>query len=300
MISVSFSWFSSSESASVSGVKMEVTEGDSLLLKMGSEEDGVKDLEFDFDREYPLKAVSGNGKYFYDAILGYPDDALDNVEGDHTAVDREVLGYVPLSGLEDCEDYMRFGMFAYDFSMHIDRDTPVYIYPLSSDDVPSAVTPAPASDYPDGNNKSPYGDFDIGNVCGAMRVAILQKNAEGSYEPTFVWAPNTTIELYKDDDGALHVETDAEKVNPESKYIYLGEDSSSPIEISSGDSLQGSVVVDGVTYAWGALESKLKIGQLSGSTDNNFRFVAWVDGNDRECHNALLSGLIVVKLHFGL
>ena len=47
------------------------------------------------------------------------------------------------------------------------------------------------------------------------------------------------------------------------------------------------------------ISEKQKIGTLQANQYSKFRLVIWVDGNDRECHNALLGGLICVNLKIG-
>ena len=305
MIAVTFSWFNSGKKASVSGIQMQVEKGDDLTLKIGDQQNTT--MHFEFDAEYPLQARTGNGLYFYDAVLGYPE--LDPSENQgSTILDKVAMGYTSVvdpGTFEDlgpdqseCEQYIKNGICAVDFSLNLDKNAAVYLYGKSSGDMPSMIGPADKSDYADGNNKSPYGDFDIGYICGAMRIAILQKQEDGRYVPKLIWAPSTTVELYEDAQSQLHI--NANSTNLEQTYIYIGEDTNTPIYINTNGTASGSVTVDGVVYAWGEIDSKLPIGDLIGGQDNDFRLVIWIDGNDRECHNALLSGLVHLVLHFGL
>ena len=305
MISVSFSWFTTGKQASVSGIQMQVEDGDELTLKIGNQQNTT--MTFEFDADYPLQARTGNGLYFYDAVLGYP-EVGDSEDGGSTTLDKVVMGYMSVvdpdafgeldPGQSECELYIKNGVCAVDFSLNLDKDANAYLYGKSSSDVPSTIQPANKADYENANNKSPYGDFDIGYICGAMRIAILQKNDEGEYAPTLIWAPCSTVELYEDDQGKLHVDPNSTSV--EEVYTYVGEDTNAPVHISTDGASSGSVTVDGVVYAWGEIASKLPIGDLIGGQDNDFRLVIWIDGNDRECHNALLSGLVHLVLHFGL
>ena len=55
---------------------------------------------------------------------------------------------------------------------------------------------------------------------------------------------------------------------------------------------------DGVLYAWGDLEEDLPFATLEGFSEQDFKIVIWLDGNDRECHNALMGGEVSIKLGF--
>ena len=150
--------------------------------------------------------------------------------------------------------------------------------------------------------QSPLGVTDIGNICGAMRVAILQKDANGVYVPTFIWAPATDIHLRETEDKTYEILTpEHEDFQYEESYLYFGESSEGNDPIVAGT--RNGLYVDestGITYAWGELTTKVAIGELIGGQSNDFRLVIWVDGNDRECHNAMLGGRVMVSLHFGL
>ena len=187
--------------------------------------------------------------------------------------------------------------------MSLDKDSDVFLYGKRSSSVASNIRPADSDAYSDAEqypfgSSSPYGDFDIGYICGAMRIAILQKNSDGTYESKLIWAPSSTVELYQDEQGQLHVNPNS--ANCETTYTYLGEDPDEPIVIETNGEASGHQEIDGVVYAWGEIETKLPMGTLTGGEENEFRLVIWVDGNDRECHNALLSGLVFLILHFGL
>ena len=314
MITISYSWFMDGSNASVSNVQMDVEKGSELYLMVGGENSNkVKDLEFEFDEDFKLNAVAGNGKYFYTARL---DDNGNAVE------------YISISE----QNYAQYGVYAFSFEMYIDESTPVYLYTESSGDepAPSGVTGS------DESSKSPYGDFSTKYISGAVRIAILQADKDGEYHPTFIWAPDTDSELRENGTDIDIYEGTTGKVYED--YIYvtqvLVDDPENPgvkvpkpveVEITAGTA-SGSVVgtISGekgesdknteeggnaeqetepeqnVIYAWGPLSEKQIVGNLIGGKQNKFKLVVWVDGNDRECHNALLDGLIFVALHFGI
>ena len=229
--------------------------------------------------------------------------------------------YFPAGGFGKNKKYVQA---VDDVSFYINRDTPVYIYGANqvSNKGGSSVDPAPAESYPPlatdaagnvetlpngetpkPNNISPFGsNIDKGEICAAVRIAILQKNSNGEYELTFVWMPNSTKRLI-DDNGVLKV---VENGPVEKEYLVLGscetdDDGTLVIDettISTNGQESGSVTIDGVVYAWGELTTH-KIGDLTASEYCDFRIVVWVDGNDEDCENALLDGLITVNLDFG-
>lgn len=321
MISVSFSWFSTGSKATVTGIQMSVADEGSLSFLVGDVEQPIVNFPIDADQE-PLKAVSGNGKYFYTAELD---------ENGNPIYSQIISGKLPeISEGDAIQDpkqkellaFKAAGIYAFDFSLKSEDDGPVYLYPKSQEDAngnrkTSGVTPVTE----DGKN-SPYGEFSPGYISGAIRIAILQYDPElKEYHPTFIWAPDTDVELYSDDENN-QMGVKIEGVSYEESYIYLGKiiesegDSSDgndsaeinidQIEIDTRDEVNeigtqsGAQVEDKVTYAWGDLSQKLEIGTLTKGEAVEFRLVIWVDGNDRECHNALLNGKFTVSLHFGL
>ena len=294
-IMISYSWFNQNKSASVSGVTINVASIPELLIN------GEKSLQLDFDKDYPLQSVTGNGAFMYTAKIGFPEDI-----GDKTVVQREVLGYIPVENLDSYANYKEAGAFAYDFKVFMDEDNiDVYLYGADEEkEIPegempdgSWVIPAPEDHYVDRSNQSHYGEFDIGYITGAVRVAFLQKDANGVYQPTLIWIPDTTTKLTVIDDDTATLETDSSDV--EATYTFLGETVDDKIEISTNGESSGSVQIDGVTYAWGELDERQQIGTLTLDRDNEFRLVIWIEGTDRECHNALLDGLICVNLKIG-
>lgn len=316
MITISYSWFMEGDNASVSNVHMDVEKPSELYFTIGDGEnkEKVKELQFEFADDFRLDSVAGNGKYFFTANLDE---------------NGKVIEYVLL----DEDEYTVNGIFYTDFEMFIEESTPVYLYTESSDDTPVASGVVGVDSSP----KSPYGNFSTKYISGAVRLAILQADENGVYHPTFIWAPDTESELRKNGldfeiidkdnneggdgetgDGGndnkeyenyTYITANAER-QPQEIIINAGSSAgtvkgnkSEGSEGSSGDSEGGDdadLAEEGVIYAWGALSEKQIVGNLVGGQQNKFRLVIWVDGNDRECHNALLDGLIFVSLHFGI
>ena len=325
MVFVSYSWFNSGEKATVTGITMNVAEGEELLIKAVGDEDGSKTLQMEFPQGLTLKSVAGDGQYFYDAKVGFSDEPIK--DGEVEIYQRVPVGYTPIDVSGGVDSYIAAGIFAFDFSFFIEKDTPVYIYgkdQVSNRDG-SSVKPAPPESYPPldtneagevetlpngelprPNHLSPYGtNIDKGEICAAIRIAILQKNAQGEYDLKFVWAPNSTKRLIKSGDGNYSF---VDNGQVEDEYLLIGsyeelEDGTiavSETKIATQNKTSGEITdtITGVTYAWGELTTH-KIGDLVSNTYCDFRVVVWVDGNDKDCDNALLDGLITVNLDFG-
>lgn len=370
MVSISYSWFTTGQRATVHGIQMQVAEGDNLSIKVFGPSEYGENASFEFpEMKDKMQARAGDGVYFYDAVLGSTDDEEIALlqEGDTSSETEskpyQAAGYV---ALEDCgpyatvEDYIKYGICAVDFSLKAGSATKVYLYG------DSAISPADVSEYNDTENypqgaMSPLGPLDqegkldknnyldIGNICGAIRVAILQKidsgeSGDGSqttettaqtteavpsetstgaetsdpgmggetvpagYEVKLIWAPNSDIQL-KEENGRWTLESDAAKREYESVYTYVTpaeeQDETGKkvrkIEIipESAQEKSGYCVENDVVYAWGDITEKIPFADLN-SGENDFRLIIWVDGHDRECRNALLSGQVQVVLHFGL
>ena len=78
MLYVSYSWFVSSKKATVSGITMNVDKGTELLIQ--TEDSEGKSLELNFNDEYPLQSLAGNGQYLYSPEIGFDPDEYDNAE----------------------------------------------------------------------------------------------------------------------------------------------------------------------------------------------------------------------------
>lgn len=264
MISVSFSWMNNNRRAKVSNIQIEVVEANNLLVKTENGDEWCKTINMDFKEGFKMRSVCGNGKNFYDPILSHTDDSNDFV----------AVGYEAVSGtLEDN------GIYEFAFSCMVENSLTVYL------DKESSLTPA------ENSNLSAYGDFSAGYVCAAMRVAFFQR-VDGEYVLRCIWIPNSTTELDLSADTSIKAETGA----VEDRYVFVsGENGSNSIVVETKGEPNGSQVIDNITYVWGDLEENLEIGSTEGNTQQDFKLVLWIDGQDRECHNALMDGLVSVN-----
>ena len=164
MVSLTYSWFTASNSASVNGLEIQVVDPNNLTpggITSGGElnsiaGDGTSFYKPEF-KEQPKKDADGkdilyDGKYYvYENVkTGKYDPSGDDVKS-ATAVAKNV--------------------FYVDFSLSISGDHDIYLVDGSS---VAATDPKDSAFNP------------------ALRVAILKKNADGIYEPVLVWIPHNT------------------------------------------------------------------------------------------------------------
>ena len=125
MVFVSYSWFNTGDKANVTGITMNVAEGEELLIKaVGDNEDPGKILAMDFPEDLVLKSVAGNGIYFYNAEIGFSGDSVKNENGVEI-FEKEAIGYssIDLTGTEEdpLAGYKEAGVFVFDFSFYIHK-----------------------------------------------------------------------------------------------------------------------------------------------------------------------------------
>ncbi len=277
-VSFAYSWFYYNKNADVSDLEMNVEEAYNLLVRSGDGE-WTKHLSMNFPQDFALNAVAGNGVNFFT-----PERELQKL-GEGEGFDRYgyvTTGYTPLAS----DAWEAAGIFTFDFSFRIEGECNLYLSELS------LVEPsdrAPASDYD--------ADISTGAVVGAVRVAFLQE-VDGAFLPVALWAPDVTTAL-TEENGQYTVTSGT----PESFLVVSADaDGNAAVtEISVEGTAAGSKPMNGVTYAWGAVSAadlRLRLGHLRENAENRFRLVIWLDGNDRECANALLSGIVTLRLSF--
>ena len=135
-------------------------------------------------------------------------------------------------------------------------------------------------------------DGNDGFLEGAMRVGVLKFNeATQKYELCLIWIPDVTSTK----NGTSELDSTYIEVIPSAT-------GASEAEISI-DSEHGSYVSDnGIKYVWGTIDgnpdNNIFIGELNGAEEVKYRFVIWLDGNDRECDNVLVDKDIVATFKF--
>ncbi len=265
MISVTFSWFHQVESATMSDITIDAREANNLLVKASDADVWSKVVKMSFADDFEMQGVSGDGIRFFEPVIGKKEGMNDS----------SLVGYKQIT-----EDLAKSGIYEFEFSCFVENSLPLYL-DSSSALLPSAKSP-----------ESAYGSFSAGHICAAMRVAILQK-VDGEYVLKCIWIPNATTEL------TTVGEISVGEGDVESEYVFISDESATEkVTVQTAQEPSGQIEIDGVLYAWGDLDDSLEIGRIEGNAENDFKLVIWIDGNDRESHNALLDGLVSVQMKF--
>ncbi len=288
VVSFAYSWFFFGTNADVSNMEMSVADAYNLLVKSDGDTEWKKVLRFDFDEDFVLKAVAGDGRSFFTTLR-----ELQKIEDPD--VDFGRYGYVT-TGYESIASaaWRDSGVFAYDFSFMIEHDCDLQFTGASS------ATPAVDEEGNEISPESMLAPVSTGAVVGAVRVAFLKWDGS-EYQLQAIWIPDVTTE-FVNNNGQYSVITDGTPVK--SVFVSAGEGGSAvEYTVDTDNTDTNTDVQDGITYVWGPLadaEDTVTISTLSANEENKFRMVIWLDGNDRECQNALLEGIVTLKMKFAV
>lgn len=280
-VSATYSWFLYQQPNMAYDVKVEVMDTFNLTLKSGQE--GDDKITSNLSRDFSLMPVYGNGKDFYSAVF-------DNME---VADKPGEYVYGPTGEYEmiSSEVYEK-NIFHMDFVLGVDGFVDLYLEHTDHEKTRTFVAFGEGHE----NRKSPYGDFSRDNINGAVRVAILQKG-----EIKCIWVPNSDVELVKN--GNEYSIVTGEQATIEEKYTFLtsynaNDKTATTKEIQTQSIKNGHCIIDGITYIWGDIADGNcpKITTVYG--EQPFSVIMWIDGNDRECDNALVGGKVQLNLCF--
>ena len=272
MISLTYSWFTSSSRATVDGLKIDVIDPNNLTA------DGIT-------VSGAANALSGNGTSFFKPVFK---DAYETVINGSEVIKtyRKAIASYTSSG-DDVESKVADAdnLLTVDFSLSIAGEHELYMTNGTS------ITAA---------NGSP--DF----LKGAVRAAVLkfvpdeaetetesqteneteaetEAGVSGKYVTELVWIPD----VLTNKDGDDKLETD---------YIIAAAESRDAEKSFSVSAESGETTVDGVRYVWGAVGDGIKVGTLNG--EGKYRIVIWLDGNDRECDQSISGGELNATFKF--
>ncbi len=266
-----FSWFVNRDDNYLSQIRVETI--DTFNLKVVTNEETGNGFTSNIHDDFFLKPVFGNGIDFF--VPEY--ERQEVVEGSGVYDDLPNGEYLSIN--EEVENYV----FLLDFFLFIDRPAELYLEYTSNE-----RTYVKKGNFSE-NRKSPYGDFSKDNIIGAIRVAIIVDNVL-----EMIWIPNSTIQLKNNPDGTFEVLDDGEV---EESYTFMNGDKST-FSISTGGVSNGNTEVDGVTYVWGEINIDNCPKVIDIFKEKKFNVVTWIDGNDRECTNALVGGKMNMNLCF--
>ena len=266
MISVSYSWFTASDKATINGLTINVVDTKDLMkgdIKIFGE----------------LRPVSGDGKnFFVPEDIGLvpvietesesapegeePEEPAQTAKPDYIILgyDKKSDNYVALPDdvtAEDLKNANINNVVVMQFLLDL-RGTAEKLLLMPG----TSITPVNAS---------------AKNLDGAVRVAFLKKGENG-YTPFLIWIHDDThIEMIEDENGSL-VETDVE----ENEYIFVSQAGTETTKVTNADDAN----LGGVPCVFGPItESGVLFDNLSGKGE--YRCVIWLDGNDVECNSSL-------------
>lgn len=276
VISLSFAWFFDGKHAMLSGIQATTENANNLQIKGQNDLWGYED-NVEFDSDLTLDPVISDGLEFFKPVYGYDTDG----SGVHQ---QTVVGYETIDNLNSY-------IYRYAFSLIVDNTCQVFLDTTKSSLLGS-----------ENSKTSDYGDFSTGYISAAMRVAFVKIN-ESTQKPELqaVWIPNPYVELSQDEEtkSLSIIENGAQ----ENEYIFLksynilptGRINYTPLSIKT-DTGYNYVDVDGVRYFWG--DCTVPLGELQGGVESKYYCYVWIDGNDRECHNSLNDGRVLINVHF--
>ena len=251
MVSVTYSWFTSSDTAKVQNMSMYVVD--------------PKNLEAaDISANGVLNSVAGDGTNFFSHEL---EEVLIETDSEGFAVygyDKKIGGSYSKTGDDVTSNTAVLkNVRVVDFSLKMSGDAETIC--LSNGTKLSAATGSP--EY----------------LSGALRVTVLKRNAvSGKYEPLLIWIP---------DISSSKSGTEGDELS----YTFVTADGSEKQFNVNGET--GSQEVDGITYAWGPVDENRQIDIDTISGMNQYRFVIWLDGNDREAGNELIGQKYVANFN---
>ena len=162
----------------------------------------------------------------------------------------------------------------------------------------SIVEPIDSSD----TNRNIFGKFSKDFIAGAIRVAILEKNDDGSEELKMIWAPNPNIELIKEDNI---YELEDEEGTIETYYYYKYDENENKIlkyKVSSEDYANKLFVIGSTNTTEAMVNNSPILTSINSSVDQivEKRIIirVWFEGTDREADQALSGGQVKVNLKF--
>lgn len=280
MISLTYSWFTSSSRATVDGLKIDVIDPNNLTA------DGIT-------VSGAANALSGNGTSFFKPVFK---DAYETVINGSEVIKtyrKAIASYTPSGDDVESKVADADNLLTVDFSLSIAGEHELYMTNGTS------ITAA---------NGSP--DF----LKGAVRVAVLkfvpdeaatetesqteteteaqtesqtevetEAGVSGRYVTELVWIPD----VLTNKDGDDKLETD---------YIIATAESRDAEKSLSVSAESGEITFDGVRYVWGDVGDGIKVGTLNG--EGKYRIVIWLDGNDRECDQSISGGELNATFKF--
>ena len=250
MISVSYSWFTSSNKASVKGVVINVI--DPKNLEAG-----------DIDQYGTLDVVTGDGISFFKPLID--EVAIEPEEGDNS-------GFITYK-YDKASDYTQTNdKVTLQKSEAVAENVRIIDFTLEMTGEPEKIYLLPGTAIVPTEGSPAY-------LTGALRVAFLKfDSATGTYKPLLIWIPDVTSVA----EGEPELESSYTFVSEGGVVSTLND-----IDAETGTITKGEGD-DKRTYIWGPIGEGRNIEFDTFSGNGNYRCVIWLDGNDRECTTGLI------------
>lgn len=163
----------------------------------------------------------------------------------------------------------------------------------------STATPLNTSD----TDRNVYGNFSKHYIAGAIRVAVLEKDADGSEELKMIWAPNPSVQLsYNKTTAKYSLITNGAY---EKYYYYKMNEETGEVEkyAVTQDDYASKLFVPGSTRTTESMVNNSPIlttmsPELNELVEQRLVIRVWYEGTDREADQALSGGQVNLNLKF--
>lgn len=272
---VSFAWFVETDKNKTDDLTIKTKASRLLYISIDDGETWNTELNLNLDDNFKFNnEVTGNGVNFYKAATKRDDG-------------------VPITFKEATagSDYLEFDLlFKANAPLGVFLDSDSYVIPSSGIEEENLIGTTAL-------RKSTYGDFSRDLIAGSLRISFTENDyIEGEYisklESSLVWAPNKNYELlYNNGYYTFDINSDNSQ-----DYRYI--DSSNGFEYKYISNFKDNLNTDFDTDNANGDPMITKIDPDYNGGIKSVTVRIWVEGNDRETHDALTGGSFKLNLNF--
>lgn len=272
---VSYAWFVKTEKNSANDLVIKTKASRLLYVSLDDGETWSTELNLNLDENFKFNnEVTGNGVNFYKALTKREDG-------------MPITFKEAISGT----DYLEFDiLFKSNANLGVFLDSDSFAIPTAGREEANLV-----GDY--AITKSAYGNFSRDLIAGAIRISFTENDyVDGEYisklNSSLVWAPNKNYELIYNN-GVYEFDINS---NNSQDYRYI--DSSNGFEYKYINDFKDNLNTD---YDNDNANGDPMITKIDKDFNGGIKSVTvriWVEGNDRETHDALTGGSFKLNLNF--
>lgn len=272
---VSYAWFVKTTKNEANDLVIKTKASRLLYISLDDGETWSTELSLDLDDNFKFNnEVTGNGVNFYKAVTKREDG-------------------MPITFKEATSgsDYLEFDiLFKANAPLGVFLDSDSYVIPSSGTDLDVLVGETSL-------RKSSYGNFSRDLIAGALRISFTENDyVDGEYisklNSSLVWAPNKNYELLYSD-GYYSFD-----INSSSSQDYRYIDPSNGFEYKYIDNFKDNLNTDFDNDSANGDPMITKIDPDYNSGIKSVTVRIWVEGNDRETHDALTGGIFKLNINF--